>query len=113
MFGQRREIVGVVIEVVPIGYLSRAAMAAPVMSNDAEAMPEEEHHLVVPVVGRQRPAVAEHDRLPRAPVLVEDLYAVLGGDRRHCKNPFRKKVRRRHATNQYAGDLLKAAVDEP
>ena len=44
---------------------------------------EEEQHLRVPVVGRQRPAVAEHDGLTLAPVLVEDLNAVLGGDRGH------------------------------
>ena len=31
----------------------------------------------------ERPAVTEHDRLARAPVLVEDLDAVLGGDRIH------------------------------
>src|SRR6187431_1370963 len=31
--------------------------------------------------------MAEHDRLPLAPVLVEDLYAVLGGDAWHGAPP--------------------------
>jgi hypothetical protein len=33
--------------------------------------------------------MAEHDRLPAAPVLVENLDAVLGGDRWHVFAPFR------------------------
>ena len=43
--------------------------------------------LVVPGVGVQRPAVAEQDRLPLAPVLVEDCGAVAGGDRAHQPAP--------------------------
>jgi hypothetical protein len=37
---------------------------------------QEEQHLVVPVVGAQRPTVVKDDRLAGAPVLVEDLGAV-------------------------------------
>ena len=48
-------------------------MAAPVVGDDAIAVIEKEQHLRVPVVGRERPAVAEHDRLPVAPILVVDL----------------------------------------
>jgi hypothetical protein len=53
-------------------------MAAAVMRDHAIALREEEHHLRVPVVGAQRPAVMEDDRLRvlGAPVLVEDLGAV-------------------------------------
>src|SRR5438309_6468616 len=63
--------------------LGGAAMAAPVMGYDAIAVLEEEQHLRVPIIGRQRPAVAEHDGLTFVPVLVEDLNAVFGGDRVH------------------------------
>src|SRR4029453_13053134 len=53
--------------------LGGAAMAAPVVGYDAIAVLEEEQHLRVPVIGRQRPAVAEDDRLSAAPVLIIDL----------------------------------------
>ena len=69
----RREVVGIVIHVVAVAGLGGSAMAAAVMGDDAIAVIEEEQHLRVPVVGRQRPAVAEHDGLTLAPVLVEDL----------------------------------------
>jgi hypothetical protein len=46
---------------------------------------KEEHHLGIPVIGRQRPAMAEYDGLTLAPVLVVDLYAVFGRDCRHGK----------------------------
>src|SRR5215470_15366550 len=58
-------------------------MAATVVSDDPVTLREEEEHLGVPVIGGQRPAVSEDDRLPLAPVLVEDLDAVLGLDRAH------------------------------
>ena len=58
-------------------------MAAAVMGDDAIAVIEEEQHLRVPVIGRQRPAMAEHDGLTGAPVLVVNLGAVFGLDRRH------------------------------
>ena len=83
MGDNRREIVGVVVHVMAVGHLGRAAMAAPVVGDDAEAVVEEEHHLGVPVVRRERPAVAEHDGLTLAPILVEDLDAVLGLDEGH------------------------------
>ena len=58
-------------------------MAAAVMGDDAIAVIEEEQHLIVPVIGRQRPAMAEHDGLTFAPVLVEDLNAVFCLHRAH------------------------------
>ena len=58
-------------------------MAAAIVRDDAIALVEKEHHLVVPVVGAERPAMMEDDGLALAPVLVEDLGAVLGGDNRH------------------------------
>ncbi len=57
-------------------------MAAPVVCDHAEALAQEEHQLRVPIVGRERPAVMEDDRLgvARPPVLVEDFGTVAGGD---------------------------------
>src|SRR3954454_21028323 len=45
----------------------------------------EEHHLVVPVVRRQRPAMMEDDRLRvlRTPILVKNISAVFGRDEWH------------------------------
>ena len=83
MRGQRRQVVGIMIHVVAVGGLAGAAMAAAVMGDDAIAVIEEEQHLRVPVIGRQRPAMAEDDRLTVAPILVIDLGAVLGRDRGH------------------------------
>src|SRR3954466_3135367 len=53
------------------------------MGNDAEAVIGEEDHLGIPVVGRQRPAMTEHDRLTLAPILEEDLDAVFCRDGGH------------------------------
>ena len=87
MGGQRGQVVGVVVHVVTVAGLRRASVPTPVMGDDAVAVLEEEQHLGVPVVGGQWPPVAEHDRLARAPVLVEDLDAVGGGDRAHALPP--------------------------
>src|SRR4030095_9452634 len=73
--------------------LDGAAMAAPVVGYDAIATLDEEQHLRVPIIGRQGPAVAEHDRLAVAPVLVEDLNAVFGGDRAHVEPPDTRNSR--------------------
>src|SRR5262245_49406663 len=73
MGGQRREIVGAMIHVVAVGDLRRAAMAAAIMGDDAIAVSDEKQHLRVPIVSRQRPAVAEHDGLALPPIFVEDL----------------------------------------
>jgi hypothetical protein len=86
--GQRREVVGIVIHVMAAPDLTRAAVAAPVMCDDAEAVTLEEKHLCIPVIGRKRLAMAEDNRLTRAPVLVVDLCAVLGGDRAHPVDPL-------------------------
>ena len=64
-------------------------MAAPVVRDDAVAVLDEEQHLRVPVIGRERPAVAEHDGLSLAPILVEDLNAIFGRDGAHIAPRFR------------------------
>src|SRR5262249_59949578 len=84
---ERREVVGVVIHIVSAAGLARASVTSPVMGNDAIAVVDEKHHLRVPVVGGKRPAVRENDGLAGAPVLVEDLCAVLCGDRAHVPSP--------------------------
>src|ERR1700674_2417717 len=66
-----------------IGHLGGPAMAAAVMGDDAIAMTKEEHHLRIPVIGGERPAMAEHDLLTFAPILVVNFGAVFGLDRRH------------------------------
>ena len=69
----RREIVGIMIHVVPVSGLRRAAVSAPIMGDNAEAFAEEEKHLRVPIVRRERPAMTEHDRVSAAPIFVIDL----------------------------------------
>ena len=60
--------------------LGGATMAASVVGDDAIAAIQEEQHLRVPVIGRQWLAVAEHDGLTFARVLVENLRAIFRGD---------------------------------
>jgi len=80
---QSRQVVGIMVHIVAVGGLGRAAMATAVMGDDAIAMMQEEQQLRVPIIGRHRPAVAKHDRLARTPVLVKDLHTILGGNRWH------------------------------
>jgi hypothetical protein len=83
MRSQRRKVVCVVIHIVTYARLSGSAVAAAVMGYDAIALLEKEQHLRVPVIGRQRPAMAENDGLTFTPVLVKDLCAVSSCDRTH------------------------------
>ena len=85
MLDHRGDVGGIVVHVVTVADLARPAVPAPVMGDDAIALPDEIEHLRVPVVGAERPAVVEDDGLGvlRAPVLVEDLDTVLSGDRGH------------------------------
>src|ERR1700736_3556528 len=84
MCRKSRQVVGVVVHIVAVGGLGGATMATAVMGNHAIAMMQEEQQLRVPIIGRQRPAMAEHNWLARTPVLVEDLGAVLGGEGGHA-----------------------------
>src|SRR5437764_10723693 len=92
MIGHGFQIVCIVIHVVSAAGLSGAAMSAPISRNDAETFAEEKKHLRVPIVGRQRPAVAEDDGLSFAPVLIIDIDVspVFFSDRdvRHMYFPF-------------------------
>src|SRR6266480_1120831 len=53
--------------------LGGPAVASSVMGDDAIAVFEEEQHLRVPVIGRQRPAMAEDDGLSFAPIFIIDV----------------------------------------
>jgi hypothetical protein len=81
--GHCSEIVRIMIHVMTVAGLGRAAVTAPVMGDNAIAAVEEEQHLRIPVVGRQWPTVTEHDGLTFAPVLVENLDAVFRCDKAH------------------------------
>src|SRR3954467_11298128 len=74
---------GIMVHVVAVADLARTAGPAPGMGDDAIALREKEEHLVVPVVGAQRPAVMKHQRVcvPGSPVFEVDLRAVFG---RYC-----------------------------
>ena len=78
---QRRQVVGVAVHVIAVPGLAGAAMAAPIMRNDAIALGGHEERLVVPGVGVEGPAMAEDDGLSRAPVLVEDRRSICCADR--------------------------------
>src|SRR5579872_1190591 len=58
-------------------------MAPAVMSDYPIAVLYEEKHLARPRLRRQRPAVAEDNRLSRTPIFVVDLGAILGCNRSH------------------------------
>src|SRR5881396_4008499 len=62
------------------------------MSDDAIAVLEEEQHLRVPIIGRQRPTMAEDDGLSFAPVFIinVDVSSVFFpcGYVWHCSSPF-------------------------
>src|SRR6266480_2842566 len=73
MCGQSRKVVGIVIYVMAVARLGGPAVASSVMGDDAIAVFEEEQHLRVPVIGRERPAMAENYGLSLAPILIIDV----------------------------------------
>jgi hypothetical protein len=58
-------------------------MAPAIDTHNPIPLLNEVQHLRIPVVRAERPPVVEHNGLATAPVLIEDLSAVLGGDRAH------------------------------
>src|SRR5580658_10773541 len=73
MCGQRRQVVGIMIHVMAVPGLAGTSVSPPVVSNHTVAALAEEQHLCVPIIGRQRPAVAKDYGLTFAPVLVVNL----------------------------------------
>src|SRR5882757_5686744 len=101
-----------------VASLAGPAVAAAVVGDDPIALVEEEQHLGVPVIGRKRPAMAEHDGLTFAPVLVVDLNPILGLDCRHFSlleerhsREFRG-ARRKRAASMLVWPLMRAAHDD-
>src|SRR5579864_5731265 len=85
MLGHCRGIGCIMVHVVTVADLGRSAMAAAVVSDDAEALGDEKQHLRVPVVRAEGPAVMKDDRLGvlRPPIFVEDICSVFGRDEGH------------------------------
>ena len=85
---QLGQVVGVSVHVIAIPRLTGTPVTTPVVCDAAIAIGRQKKHLRFPGIRRQWPAVTENDRLPRAPVFVVDLRAVLGGDQvivlRYC-----------------------------
>jgi hypothetical protein len=59
LFGERGKIIGISIHLVSIPGLGGAAVPTAVMGNHAVAALSEVQHLIVPVIGGERPTVAE------------------------------------------------------
>src|SRR5438067_2696667 len=78
-----RQVVSVMVHIVALGGLGGATVATAVMGDHAVAMMQEEQQLRVPIIRRQRPAMAEHDWLARSPILEVDFRSVFRSDRRH------------------------------
>src|SRR5665647_1976173 len=95
-FHQCREVVGVGIHFVAAPRLARSAMAAAVMADAAVSVGAQKHHLVLPGVRAQRPAVAEDHGLATAPVLVVDLRAVFRRYRGHGMLSLSVAATKRH-----------------
>src|ERR1700674_2098852 len=83
LFNQLVYVSSVCVHFVAGNGLCGASMSAAVMSDHAVSPLEKEHHLSVPVVCRERPAMVEEQRLAIAPVLVINLGAVFRRDRCH------------------------------
>src|SRR6266404_1136395 len=73
MRGQGCKVVGIMIHVMAVACLGGPAVTSSIMGDDAITVFEEEQHLRVPVISRQRPTVAEDDRLSFTPVLIIDV----------------------------------------
>ena len=74
MLNELCHIGGIGVHVVTKECLCRASMASTVVSDHPEAVFEKEHHLTIPVVRAERPAVVKEERLRvfRTPVFEED-----------------------------------------
>src|SRR5579862_7370225 len=81
--GQRNDIGGISVHLMTRRRLCRPSVSTSIVRDDPIALREEEQHLIVPVIGAQRPAMVEDNRLcpTRAPILIEDSRAIR---RRYC-----------------------------
>src|SRR3546814_9124710 len=67
------------VHVIAFARLAGTTVTTPVVRNHPIALTKKEHHLIVPIIGAERPAMMEHDclRIFGAPILVEDPSPVL------------------------------------
>ena len=84
---QFRQVVGIGVHVVAAPGLVGSPVTAAIMGNAAEAMGSQVRHLILPGVGRERPAMAENNGFALTPILVRDLRVVPGRDRSHSVPP--------------------------
>ena len=75
--------------------LIRASMAATIVRDYAKSMGAKEEHLRVPSIRRKRPSMAEHDGLPRAPILEIDPRAIVCVKKTHSHLSLLQAPRRR------------------
>src|ERR1700676_1737300 len=83
---QRRQVIGIRVHIVAAPRLARPTMPPPVVCNRAVSVLRQKHHLVLERIRAQRPPMAEHHRLPRAPILVVNLGPILRSNRWHALN---------------------------
>src|SRR6476646_8829820 len=85
MLTHGRRVRRVMVHVVAFADLARAPMAAPVVGNNAVALPEKIKQLCVPVVRAQRPTVMKDKglRVSGTPVFIEDVHSVRCSDGAH------------------------------
>ncbi len=83
---QGREVLSESIIIVALPRLAGSAVAAAVEGDATKATRSHEHHLVVPDIGVERPAVAEDDGRSLAPILVKNFGAVFCRDGAHPAN---------------------------
>ena len=83
LLDQFGDVGGVGVHLVAGNRLGGTAVAAAVVGDNTKAAFEKEHHLRVPIVGCEWPAMVKEEGLAFAPVLVEDLGAVFGGEHAH------------------------------
>src|SRR2546422_7329020 len=88
MRGERREVISVVIHIMSVAGLARSPVTSSIMGDDAIAIIQEKHHLGIPVIRTQWPAMTENNRLSLSPILVIDLCSVFSRDCRHKTSPF-------------------------
>jgi hypothetical protein len=87
MIYDRRNVVGVMIHIMAVPDLTRPSMSAPVVRDDPETLGQKEEHLGIPVICTERPSVMKENDLciTRAPVLIENIDAILRCDKSHFR----------------------------
>src|SRR5580700_11353534 len=94
-----RQVIGIMVHIVALGALRRAAVPTPVMRNHPIATMQEEQHLVIPVVRAKRPTMTENYRLSFSPVLVINLDSIFSRNSGH--ETFSSPTTLPHRGNQY------------